>query len=126
MPVRRILITVALVSLLAAACSSGSQGGGGDSIAITATDSECKVAQTDVAAGRVAFRIHNGGDTVTEVYVYAADDKVLSEKENIGPGTDADLNVDLAAGDYEIACKPGMTGDGIRTEIHVTGEGGTK
>jgi iron uptake system component EfeO len=41
--------------------------------------------------------------------------------ENIGPGTMRDLSVDLGAGTYEVACKPGQTGDGIRQKITVTG-----
>jgi iron uptake system component EfeO len=44
---------------------------------------------------------------------------VMTEKENIGPGTSATVAVDLAAGAYEVACKPGMTGDGIRTALTV-------
>ena len=45
----------------------------------------------------------------------------MGEVENIGPGTSRDFTVDLGAGTYEVACKPGQTGDGIRTEITVTG-----
>ena len=48
---------------------------------------------------------------------------MVAEVENIGPGISRDLETDLAAGSYEIACKPGQTGDGIRTPITVTGDG---
>jgi uncharacterized cupredoxin-like copper-binding protein len=41
--------------------------------------------------------------------------------ENIGPGLTRDLSVTLTGGKYEVACKPGQTGDGIRTKITVTG-----
>jgi len=62
---------------------------------------------------------------VTEVYVYGEQDgaytRVISEVENIGPGTSRDMEVDLAGGTYEVACKPGQTGDGIRTQITVSG-----
>lgn len=116
------LLCAAFVVVGVAGCSDDE--GSGDAIAITDTGSACEVAETELAAGPIAFEITNSGDQVTEVYVYAPGDKVVTEKENIGPGTKADLNVDLAAGEYEIACKPGMTGDGNRTEIHVTGEGG--
>ena len=34
------------------------------------------------------------------------------------------MDVDLAAGTYEVACKPGQTGDGIRQKITVTGASG--
>ena len=30
--------------------------------------------------------------------------------------------MELPAGDYETACKPGMVGDGIRNALTVTGE----
>ena len=32
--------------------------------------------------------------------------------------------MNLTEGDYELACKPGQTGKGIRTKISVTGSGG--
>lgn len=59
---------------------------------------------------------------VTEFYVYAEGDRIMQEVENIGPGLTRELRVELPAGDYEGACKPGMIGDGIRTAISVTGE----
>ena len=46
---------------------------------------------------------------------------VVAEVENIGPGTSRDMTADLAPGTYEIACKPGQTGDGIRAQLTVTG-----
>jgi uncharacterized cupredoxin-like copper-binding protein len=116
-------VPAALLCLALAACSNGT--GSGDPIAVTATDSECKVAKTDLKAGDNTFAIRNDGKDVTEVYVYGDGDKVIAEKENIGPGTSAGLEADLTAGSYEIACKPGQKGDGIRTHVHVTGEGGT-
>jgi iron uptake system component EfeO len=107
----------ALLAFALAACSGGASG---SAVAITATDTECRVARTGLDAGDTTFRVTNDGKDVTEVYVYAPGDKVVTEKENIGPGTSATFSVDLAAGDYEIACKPGQKGDGIRTAIHVT------
>src|SRR5664280_1615689 len=72
-----------------------------------------------VAAGGLHYlRRHQQGPEVTEVYVYAAGDR--GERENFGPGTTHDLAVTLAAGNYDVACKPKMTGDGIRTKITVT------
>jgi uncharacterized cupredoxin-like copper-binding protein len=114
-------VPAALLCLALAACSNGS----GHSISVVATDSECRVADTTLDAGDTTFAIRNDGKDVTEVYVYAAGDRVVAEKENIGPRTTADLKAHLAAGTYEIACKPGQKGDGIRTDITVTGTGGT-
>jgi iron uptake system component EfeO len=48
------------------------------------------------------------------------DGGVLGEVENIGPGTSREMAVRLSAGRYVTACKPGMTGDGIRGELVVT------
>jgi uncharacterized cupredoxin-like copper-binding protein len=118
--------TLAAFVLLLPALASCTSTGGDDAIAIEATDSECDVATTTVAAGGTSFKIKNSGSKVTEVYVYGRDgdefSKVVTEQENIGPGTSRTMSVDLAPGDYEIACKPGQTGDGIRTAIEVTGE----
>lgn len=115
-------VTVLLLPGLTACTSTG----GGDAIAIEATDSECNVATTTFMAGDISFKIKNSGSKVTEVYVYGRDgtdfSKVMTEQENIGPGTSRTMSVDLGAGEYEIACKPGQTGDGIRTAIEVTGD----
>jgi len=92
-----------------------------DAVAVKATDTECTLASTNFEAGSVTFAIANGGSKVTEVYVYGANNTVVAERENIGPGTSADLTTQLAAGTYEVACKPGQTRDGIRQTITVTG-----
>ena len=76
-------------------------------------------------SGTSTFAVKNVGDDVTEVYVDAKGVYVKGEVENIGPGTSRDLTVDLTVGEYEVACKPGMKGDGIRTKISATGAGGT-
>ena len=120
---RRVLVLPSLVLLLGvAACSSDDTKG---AIDVTATNDKCEVARTDLDAGKSTFAVKNDGDDVTEVYVYADGDEVKGEVENIGPGTSRDLTVDLAAGEYEVACKPGMKGDGIRTTVNVAGSGGT-
>src|SRR6185295_8464149 len=94
---------------------------GDGKIAVTATDTECTVAKTDANAGAVHFTVTNKGSKVTEFYVYASGDRVVGEVENIAPGVTRELLVDLAAGSYETACKPGMTGKGLRGAFKVTG-----
>jgi uncharacterized cupredoxin-like copper-binding protein len=119
---RRVLVLPFLLLLLGlTACSSDDTKG---AIDVTASNEECDVAKTDLPAGSSTFAVKNDGDDVTEVYVYGEGDEVKGEVENIGPGTQRNLTVDLTAGDYEVACKPGMEGDGIRTKISVTGAGG--
>lgn len=117
----RSLLLFALAVAVMAAC-----GGDGDAtvVELTASDDACVAGDTALEAGKTTFHIRNEGDQVTEVYVYASGDRVVTERENIGPGTSADLTVSLAAGDYELACKPGQKGEGIRQAITVTGDGG--
>jgi iron uptake system component EfeO len=109
-----------------AACSddAGSDGdaaAAGGPIAVNATDSVCEVARTDVDAGTVTFKVSNKGVKVTEFYVYAQGDRVMGEVENIAPGLSRELHVELPAGTYETACKPGMIGKGIRGALKVNG-----
>ncbi|MBB2947386.1 iron uptake system component EfeO [Actinoplanes lutulentus] len=90
-------------------------------IAVAATDTACEVAKTAVDAGTNVFAITNKGQKVTEFYVYAAGDRVMAEVENIAPGLSRNLHVELPAGTYETACKPGMIGKGIRGQLTVSG-----
>ena len=61
----------------------------------------------DRGAATSSFTITNAGTKVTEFYVYAAGDRVMGEVENIVPGLSRELIVELTAGTYETACKPG-------------------
>jgi uncharacterized cupredoxin-like copper-binding protein len=121
--IRRVapLCFVALASL--AACSSSNDK---NAVALTATDSKCTPAQHEFKAGKITFNVTNKGEQVTEVYVYGEGDKVVGEVENIGPGATRRLSVDVKEGRYELACKPGMTGSGIRAHIEVSGDGGSQ
>ncbi|TDC63669.1 peptidase M75 [Micromonospora sp. KC207] len=90
-------------------------------IAVKATDTACEVGRTELAAGQTVFEVTNSGAKVTEFYVYAAGDRVMGEVENIAPGLKRELRVELPAGTYETACKPGMSGKGIRGALKVSG-----
>jgi iron uptake system component EfeO len=123
---RILLLTAGTVAALSTAACSGSGGSGGsdkaaDSIAVTATDTSCDVKTDTLQAGTHSFRVTNTGSKVTEFYVYAEGDRIMGEVENIAPGVARDLLVELPAGDYQAACKPGMVGDGIRHDLKVTG-----
>ena len=120
------LFALTLASGLAAAgiagCSTEEPGANGSApITVTASDTACAVARTEVSAGVTVFKVSNTGSKVTEFYVYATGDRVMGEVENIGPGLSRDLRVELTAGAYETACKPGMSGSGIRGTFTVTG-----
>ncbi|GII58833.1 lipoprotein [Planotetraspora thailandica] len=124
-------VAVAVVSLglLAAACSGGGDGTSATSggaakpgkIAVAASDTDCKVATSQLPAGTSTFSVTNNGSKVTEFYVYAAGDRVMGEVENVVPGLTRDVIIELPAGSYQTACKPGMIGDGIRNALTVTG-----
>ena len=93
----------------------------GGPITVKASDSACEVAKTSLDAGTHVFSINNSGNKVTEFYVYAAGDRVMGEVENITPGLSRELRVELPAGTYQTACKPGMIGTGIRNALTVNG-----
>ncbi len=76
-------------------------------------------------AGRVTLKIENKGSRATEVEILFPDDRIVSEKENIGPGTKYTLTAEVKAGSCEIACRPGMKGHGVRQKLTVTGGGST-
>jgi iron uptake system component EfeO len=123
---RPALFTVLTLAALTTAACAATDGGGkaADSISVTSTDDACDVGTTELKAGTHHFQVANKGTEVTEFYVYGAGDKVVAEVENIAPGLSRDLLAELSAGQYLAVCKPGMTGDGIRTELTVTGASG--
>ncbi|QLQ39409.1 iron uptake system protein EfeO [Micromonospora robiginosa] len=120
-------VAPAAAGLLAVAGLAGCGGDGdadataGGPIAVKATDSACEVGSTAIDAGQVTFKVTNSGSKVNEFYVYAAGDRVMGEVENIAPGLSRELRVELPAGTYETACKPGMSGRGIRGALKVSG-----
>ncbi|HUR14141.1 MAG TPA: cupredoxin domain-containing protein [Mycobacteriales bacterium] len=96
-------------------------------VTVTAGDTTCALSEDHFKAGELELEVKNDGKDVTEVYVYAKGDsgkfdKVVGEVENIAPGTEREFEVEVGGGEYEVACKPGQKGDGIRTEIEVSGE----
>src|SRR3954447_7621600 len=95
--------------------------GAGGPIEVKATDTTCDVGKSTLDAGTHVFSITNSGAKVTEFYIYAAGDRVMGEVENITPGLSRELRVELPAGTYQTACKPGMIGQGIRAALTVSG-----
>jgi iron uptake system component EfeO len=124
------LLAAGLLAALTVGACGGDPGAGegasgsaaADTVAVAASDDACEVAESELAAGTHSFAVTNGGSQVTEFYVYAEGDRVMGEVENIAPGVTRELLVELPAGDYQTACKPGMVGDGLRAALTVTGE----
>ena len=122
---RLVAALVAGVSLPAlAACtdnSSSSDKGDSRTMNVTSSDDACELSADTAPEGRLVFKVKNTGTKVTEFYLYAADGKrIIGEAENIGPGLSRSLVVNAPAGKYVPACKPGMTGKGIRSTFTVT------
>ncbi|MET8064979.1 iron uptake system protein EfeO [Micromonospora sp. NPDC005686] len=113
------------VAVLAGCGGDDADATNGGPIAVKATDTVCEVGDTEIDAGQVTFKVTNSGSKVNEFYVYAAGDRVMGEVENIAPGLSRELRVELAAGTYETACKPGMSGRGIRGALKVSGTAAT-
>ncbi|MER5445458.1 iron uptake system protein EfeO [Streptomyces sp. NPDC002766] len=104
-------------------CTQKSEADGDGAIKVTAADSKCDTSATSIPAGQVTLSIQNTGSQATEVEILFPDDRIVSEKENIGPGTKYTLTAEVKAGSYEIACRPGMKGHGVRQKLTVTGSG---
>ena len=129
-PARRrttLAVLAGMTALSLAACgnedpAAAAGGEAADDIAVAASDDACDVASSELPAGVHQFTVTNSGSKVTEFYVYADGDRVMAEVENIAPGVARELRVELPAGAYETACKPGMVGDGIRSALVVSGE----
>jgi iron uptake system component EfeO len=131
-PSRRLVLaaTPALALLGLAACtdnpstgSGGSDGGGeGGPITVTVTDEGTELSSTSFPAGVVTFSVTNAGTVPNEFEILAEDQlRIVSEQENIGPGTTVELTTALREGEYYAASKPNMVGDlvGI-TKLTVT------
>ena len=125
-PARPASVVIAAAAALAAVtgCTEKSDAKDGDHVInVTATDDKCQVSKKEFPAGHIELAVENKGSKVTEVYVLFPDDRVVTERENIGPGTKQRVTAEVKAGDYQIACKPGMKGAGIRQDVKATGKG---
>ncbi|MEU6343356.1 iron uptake system protein EfeO [Streptomyces sp. NPDC046977] len=126
-PSRRLLagatVTVAAVAALSGCAQKAASGDG--AVKVTASDTACEVSTTEFPSGHVTLEVENKGSKITEVYVLYPDDRIAAERENIGPGTKTSLTTEIRPGVYEVACKPGMSGAGIRQKVRATGGRGT-
>ncbi|WP_099023507.1 iron uptake system protein EfeO [Mycolicibacterium palauense] len=103
--------------------SAGGADGAKEPVTVEASDTECTLSSTEGTTGANTFLITNNGSKVTEFYVYGEGERVMGEVENVSPGLQRKLIVQLGEpGTYQTACKPGMVGDGIRADYTVTGE----
>ncbi|MET8554694.1 iron uptake system protein EfeO [Streptomyces sp. NPDC004959] len=123
-PVLAVLTGVlALGGLTACTEKSDAKAGEDGTIGVTAADTACDTTAKTAKAGKVTLAIANKGKRATEVEIVMPDGRIVSEKENIGPGVTYTLTAEVKAGDYEIACRPGMVGHGVRQKLTVSGGG---
>ncbi len=106
-----------LAALALAACSSKPAD---HTIGVTGTDSACTPAATSSSAGVIDFEFSNKGTKESELYLLRDNGDVVGEREGVGPGTTATLTVEVEPGSYTLQCKPGQTGEGIKTPFTVT------
>ncbi|HKH50377.1 MAG TPA: iron uptake system protein EfeO [Mycobacterium sp.] len=118
-----------LTALALASCQAKDSEPAGDGkdgpaeITVAASDSTCELSGTEAGTGPSTFVVTNNGTKVTEFYVYDEGERVMGEVENISPGLQRKLIVNLSEpGTYQTSCRPGMIGDGIRSDFEVTGE----
>jgi len=124
---RPILLTAIVVGMAVSSCAAkesktgeAKEGAPGAQVTVNATDTGCALSASEGGTGPTTFVVTNNGTKVTEFYVYDKDGGVLEEVENISPGLQRQLAVEFKdAGPYKVACKPGMVGDGIRTDFTV-------
>jgi iron uptake system component EfeO len=124
---RSVGFTVGLVGLAAVAlggCSTKDLSVlGGDPIKVSVRDSTCTMGAEGSPAGKVVFDVQNEGSGKAGFVVYANDGKTeIGSVDNIASGASGRLKLTLTPGGFVAACKPGMTGDGIRSPFEVNGD----
>ncbi|PGH45097.1 hypothetical protein GA0070622_3996 [Micromonospora sediminicola] len=121
-----VLVTLCAATALTA-CGDDEPAPKGEQVPVTATDTSCEVTTTLFTPGTVTFTVTNRGQQATGVYLYGREGagftKVVAEVADVPAGRTGDLRAQLETGSYEVACKPGRQGDGVRTRITVSDDG---
>ena len=116
MSARRRLPALAALALVLPLASCGADPGNATGpIATNLTDYRVNPTRDATAAGPTSFAIDNRADTTTHEFVVVRtdldpahlptdEDGAFDEKENIGPGEQAPLTVDLKPGRYVLLC----------------------
>ena len=132
----RLWMFAALVPLLAVSCSGG---GGEADVDVTLNDSSIELAPATATAGDVTLVATNQGSTTHEFEVFAVEGDVdpsslpvednvastdgltlLDEVEDLTPGSQAELTVDVSPGTYAVICNlPGHYAQGMHASLTV-------
>ncbi|WP_328704975.1 iron uptake system protein EfeO [Actinomyces faecalis] len=127
---RRTALTLPLLALAGfglAGCvdnkpASSGPSAGATEVTVTITDDGLELSTTSFPSGVVTFTMTNNGTVANEFEILTENKlQIVSEQENIGPGTTASLTTALSEGTYYAACKPNMVGElkGV-TELTIT------
>lgn len=120
---RKFILPTCAITLALTGCVANSTDKDG-ALTVTATDTSCKVSTAETTSGNHTFSISNEGQKVNEFYLLGKDGlQIVAEKENIAPGSTAELTVALSPGSYYTACKPGLRGANVDQQpFTVTGQ----
>ncbi len=107
-------------------CAANNNGGSSDGpIEVKITDTSCEVSTNEVPSGTVTFNITNSGTATNEFEILAEDQlQIISERENLTPGTTVELTVQLEAGNYYTASKTNMVGALVGTSAFTVNDSG--
>lgn len=130
----RSLAVVLLAALVSCGGSGSEDAPGGD---VTLKDFSLSVEPGTFAPGEVTFGLHNEGPSTHEFVIIRSDEDpgalpvdnglipedqvdLVDEAEDIAPGTDTTLSVNLAAGSYVLVCNlPGHYEQGMHAAFTV-------
>jgi iron uptake system component EfeO len=121
---RAALVPLLVLPIAACTANQAAKSSPPGTVQVSSTDDRCDLSADAVPAGNLVFEVTNDGNQVTEFYLLSKDgERVVGEVENIGPGLTRQLVLKARPGHYLTACKPGMTGEGLRGEFTVSSLG---
>ena len=129
-------VSLVASALVLASCSGGT-GSEGTVIDTTLSNTSINLSASTVESGTITFAVTNDGDQVHEIEVFSGSETVLPVEKNVAnvsgltlideiedilPGGNVRLTLELPAGDYIIICNlPGHYEMGMVTKLVVTG-----
>jgi FTR1 family protein len=103
------LVVAALLLVACGSDDSGSAAAGTKQVAIKLTDAGCEPAQMKLDAGRVEFKVTNGGTGRVSEFEVLSGARILGEKENLVAGLSGSFTVNLKPGEYALSCPGGKS-----------------
>jgi Cupredoxin-like domain len=104
---------------VAKAQAAGMGSDGAPIVTVTSSDTGCMPDKSQVAAGKVWFKLVNQSKKINELYLESAKGKEMIEVEKIRSGQSGAFAKTVQPGQYMLACAPGMGNTQIRTPLTV-------